>query len=885
MESANNPSPESEALAENLIPSSPQLRDYWCFISYRHADNQEEGRRWATWLHHEIETYEVPADLVGTKNKHGETIPHRIYPVFRDEEELPADADLATPIYRALDRSKMLVVLCSPRAMTSTYVDDEIRYFKQIGRADRVLAAILEGEPNVSWDASKRILGIGPDQECFPKSLQHPVDQEGKLDLTKRSEPIAADFRLPSGTRLGYTTHEVYRRVLALDHTLPKATIDRRVTDYQRQCELAKLKILAGILGVSLGVLTNRDAAYQLLIARQRARVLRRWIGVVSGLAIIAALAGSFAWLKRDEAMAAQRKALLAQGQAVKERNQAQVERTHAEDAERKATTARDAAVVSEKKAVESRRAADELVNYMQVDLSVLLGRLDQIKLMDGINSRIDAYHKTYPSDEANPAQAQARIVSLFAQGDALKAKKQLVEALAFYKEGIAIAAREAREHPDSSDAQYNDPLGHERVANLLNEVGSPRAALDEYQQSLAGFEKLAAANPKWIEARISVITIHRHMGSLYDEMSEQDQALTRYRRALELAKAGADDFNSNSTWNHLVAVTELALADHLSAQIPGMPFHGGQAATDTGEAFGLYYDASSKLNQVLKAQPNNFVWKQDLARSQGSLGRLYASLGDWEDAVVTYRNGITGWQFLSERDEENMEHKVSLASAWKELGDAMAQQPNPSEAKAAYEECIAILERLTNARPDSADVLSQLMMAYQLVADAFTELKQLTEADRFARKAMSAAENGVEKYPENLDLKLGLAQSLAKVAGVAKDEKRWDEAITTWKRVSDLTREPAQNPKIDSVWGLMLAMSGFQRVEILREGAKVSTPQDKEAAREDVELALEALEARRKEPQVSTFFSVYEDEIMEFKNGAASPVSKPKGKSRRPKR
>ncbi len=40
---------------------------YHAFISYRHADNKEQGRQWATWLHQAIETYEVPKDLVGKK--------------------------------------------------------------------------------------------------------------------------------------------------------------------------------------------------------------------------------------------------------------------------------------------------------------------------------------------------------------------------------------------------------------------------------------------------------------------------------------------------------------------------------------------------------------------------------------------------------------------------------------------------------------------------------------------------------------------------------------------------------------------------------------------------------------------------------------------------
>jgi len=47
------------------------MRSFWCFISYRHADNRDLGRQWATWLHQAIETYEVPADLVGTQNERG----------------------------------------------------------------------------------------------------------------------------------------------------------------------------------------------------------------------------------------------------------------------------------------------------------------------------------------------------------------------------------------------------------------------------------------------------------------------------------------------------------------------------------------------------------------------------------------------------------------------------------------------------------------------------------------------------------------------------------------------------------------------------------------------------------------------------------------------
>ena len=228
---------------------------YWCFISYRHADNQEQDRDWASWLHTEIERYDVPAELVGTENKRGDTIPERIYPVFRDEESLPADADLASSIEIALNRSRFLAVLCSPRAVESRYVAQEIEHFKQAGKGDRIIAAIVAGKPGDS------------EYECFPVPLTEVVSKDGKVH-----EPVAADFRLKDGSE-GFTSSEAYRMWLIKSGKLSKQERKKRADTYDRQLQLMKLKVIAGILGVPLEILRDRDKAYQLRLAQRRARL------------------------------------------------------------------------------------------------------------------------------------------------------------------------------------------------------------------------------------------------------------------------------------------------------------------------------------------------------------------------------------------------------------------------------------------------------------------------------------------------------------------------------------------------------------------------------------------------------------------------------------
>lgn len=258
-------------------------QEYWAFISYRHADNKAQDRDWANWLHRELEQYDVPAELVGIENDRGDMIPERIYPVFRDEESLPADADLGNSIVKALDRSKFLIVLCSPRAVESSYVAEEIHHFKKGGKSDRMIAAILAGEPG---DA---------ENECFPVPVNHPVSADGSLDTTIKENPIAADFRLWDHSE-GYTSAEAYRLALFKDPNVSRRQARRWAEAYEGKLQLMKLKIIAGILGLPLDTLRNRDQAYQLELAREKARRNRLLAIAFAIIGVFAICGGLIAW-------------------------------------------------------------------------------------------------------------------------------------------------------------------------------------------------------------------------------------------------------------------------------------------------------------------------------------------------------------------------------------------------------------------------------------------------------------------------------------------------------------------------------------------------------------------------------------------------------------
>ena len=144
---------------------------YKAYISYCHAD-----QAWAAWFHKSLESFRVPRRLVGTKGIHG-TVPARLKPIFLDREELSSSSDLSARIKDALANSESLLVICSPASAQSSWVNEEIRYFRSLGKK-RIYCVIVEGEPK------------SPDLQhnCFPEALLEDADH-------RQVEPLAADVR------------------------------------------------------------------------------------------------------------------------------------------------------------------------------------------------------------------------------------------------------------------------------------------------------------------------------------------------------------------------------------------------------------------------------------------------------------------------------------------------------------------------------------------------------------------------------------------------------------------------------------------------------------------------------------------------------------------
>src|SRR5258706_16238536 len=89
---------------------------YRGFISYSQKDKSEARR-----LHRWLESYRLPSGMSASVDGS-----RRLGRFFHDDEEMPAAADIAATVRGAIEDSESLIVLCSPRAAQSRWVNAEI---------------------------------------------------------------------------------------------------------------------------------------------------------------------------------------------------------------------------------------------------------------------------------------------------------------------------------------------------------------------------------------------------------------------------------------------------------------------------------------------------------------------------------------------------------------------------------------------------------------------------------------------------------------------------------------------------------------------------------------------------------------------------------------
>lgn len=204
------------------------VRPFRAFVSYCHKD-----KAFAAWLQRRLEAYRLPKRLADKVAPLPGQAPGRIGPVFRDREDLSATTDLSAAVRDAIAASSALVVVASPDAAKSQWVEREIELFRELHPGAPILVALARGEPH----------------EALPGALR-----------SDEVEPLCADFRKSGdGKRLAFL------KIVAGLAALPLDALVQR--DAQRQVR----RVTAVTLGAAVLVLVMAMLLVMALRAREEA--------------------------------------------------------------------------------------------------------------------------------------------------------------------------------------------------------------------------------------------------------------------------------------------------------------------------------------------------------------------------------------------------------------------------------------------------------------------------------------------------------------------------------------------------------------------------------------------------------------------------------------
>ena len=309
-------------------------------------------------------------------------------PIFRDRDDLAAGTSLSAAIRDAISRADCLIILCSPAAPKSRWVAAEIALFRELHPEKPILPAIISGNP----------------QEAFPAEL-----------LVDGNEPLAADFRAEAdGSQLGF------------------------------------LKIVAGVAGVPLDALIQRDAQ----------RKLRRVMAVTAiamAAVIIMGAMTLFAFHARNEA-------------------------------------------------ARQRAAAEGLVEFMLTDLRETLRGVGRPDAMTVVNAEALEHYRAQGDLASLPPESlerRARVILAMGEDDTVAGRPELAERK--YLEAYRTTAALLALTPKSSDSIF----GHAQSAFYVGQSallrGDRQTALRHWNayRDLAG--RLAKVEPNSVRSQMEL--------------------------------------------------------------------------------------------------------------------------------------------------------------------------------------------------------------------------------------------------------------------------------------------------------------------------------------------------------------------------------------------
>jgi hypothetical protein len=562
-----------------------------------------------------------------------------------------------------------------------------------------VLAAVAAGEPFASDMPGRE------EEECFPPALRYKYDRRGN-PTNKRAEPLAADFRASGEGR-----------------------------------RLAFLKLVAGMLGVGLDELVQRDQT-------RRHRQLA-WLAAASlaGMAVTSALAVT----------------------AIQSRNEAR----------------------------DQRREAEGLVSFMLGDLKDKLEPIGRLDALDGVGARVLAYYGKQDTSALSDAALTQRSKALTLMAQVANARGDTKGSLKLYREAMNGTGESLRRNPDDPQSLFD----HAQNVFYIGEIAHNSGDYPTAENSMREYKRLAlrmvALQPDSMKYRMEQQYAEFNLGVELLDRRRFAEASEQFNNSLQTIQAIATADPQNKDYQQSVAESfawladaeralghypaaidarrrDVALVDRLYRTTGDVDYQSRLVAAqrtlgkfyaehgETAAAIEQLRAAADQAATLLPKEPANTKWVEYGYSARLVLASELLATGKQDDARSQADAACAMIAGLLRANPSNRKGRASL-------GDCQARRGRIAMATGTTE--LALLQGQaavdTSRAIHSGDAMTdgyRVAIGYTLLGDAEQKLGNAAAAHAAWIKGLAAFPSGIPEQPPELAARATLLRRLGRL-------------------------------------------------------------------------------------------------------------------------
>jgi tetratricopeptide (TPR) repeat protein len=352
---------------------------------------------------------------------------------------------------------------------------------------------------------------------------------------------------------------------------------------------------------------------------------------------------------------------------------------------------------------------------------------------------------------------------------------------LAVAKKLLSWKTSTPRPSPAESRTLRALAISYNSLGDIYRDLRLGEQALTQYRRALELAERLHRSDPQRADfARNLSVSWHK-LGDVYRDLGQAAQALDYYRqaRAIHERLHRAEPQRANFAFDLSISYTRMGDIYRARGQ-------GEQALTHFRQALELD-------RQLHRAEPQRAIFAWGLFTCLYRLGDVYRDLGQGAQALDYYQQARAVAERLHQVEPQRADFAHGLSVSYERLGKVYQNMGQGAQALEYYHKCREIAEGLHRAEPQRTDFASQLAGSYQHVGDVYRALGQGEQALDYFQKALAIAQQLQWAEPQRADFAWHLVWSLERLGHLTGDRRRLVQARDLLRKLRAEGRLPHQ--------------------------------------------------------------------------------------------